>query len=185
MARAPQPLRQVAQPPGGVVFAVALLWRRRPSGVEQQVAILRHEQEQQPVDQSAAVGDSNPVWSARRSCSLSRRSMLCGCAKKPAPRRVDRHLHAVAQLVQRARTLLLGGLASTFRARHSFGAFAFHPRLVAQQPQQHEIGVDLAVHHGFEVELDIGLPRQADVVAQDAQLQPIGEEAPQVLVASG
>jgi hypothetical protein len=52
--------------------------------------------------------------------------------------------------------------------------------LVAQPPQQCEVGVDLAVEHRLEVELDERLPGQADVVPQDAELQAVADEAPQV-----
>ena len=53
---------------------------------------------------------------------------------------------------------------------------------MAQEPEQGEVGVDLAGHHRFEVELDVGLAGQAGVVAQDAQAAPVGEEAPEVVI---
>lgn len=58
--------------------------------------------------------------------------------------------------------------------------FGLDAGLVTEEPEQHEVRVDLAVHHRFEVELHVGLPREARVVAQDAQAQSVGEEAPEV-----
>jgi hypothetical protein len=49
----------------------------------------------------------------------------------------------------------------------------FHPRLMAEQPEQDEIGVDFAVQHGFQIELDERLPGEADIVTQDAQTPPL------------
>ena len=65
-------------------------------------------------------------------------------------------------------------LASASMARQR----AIIPRLVAQQPEQREVGVHLAIEHRLQVELDVGLAGQANVVAQDAQLQAVADETP-------
>ena len=57
-----------------------------------------------------------------------------------------------------------------------------HPALVADQPQQGEVGVELALHHRFQVKLHVGGAGQADVVAQDAQAQAVADDAPQMVV---
>jgi hypothetical protein len=49
---------------------------------------------------------------------------------------------------------------------------------VAHQPQHGEVGVDFAAEHGFQVEFHEGLAGQAGVVAQHAQAQAIGDDAP-------
>ena len=69
-----------------------------------------------------------------------------------------------------------------FSSWHSLGSLGLDARLVAEQPEQGEVGVDLARHHRFEVELDKGLAGQAGVVAQDAQAQAVGDEPPEMLV---
>ena len=77
--------------------------------------------------------------------------------------------------------MLLGGLRPLLQP--ALGrAFGFDPRLVAQQPEQGEVGVDLAVHHRFEVELHVRLAGQAGVVAEDPQPAAVGQEAPEVVV---
>ncbi|MCX7049219.1 MAG: hypothetical protein NTX50_27505 [Candidatus Sumerlaeota bacterium] len=53
---------------------------------------------------------------------------------------------------------------------------------MAEEPEDGEIGVEFAVHHGFEIELDEGLAREADVVAQEAQAQAVGDEPPEAVV---
>jgi hypothetical protein len=51
---------------------------------------------------------------------------------------------------------------------------------VAEEPEEREVGVDLAVHHSREVELDVGLAGEALVVAEDAEAEAVREEAPEV-----
>lgn len=71
----------------------------------------------------------------------------------------------------------LGGLRPAFEPARTVGP-RFDPRLVADQPEQGKIGVELAIKHGFEVELKVRLAGEAHGIAQDAQPQAIGDEAP-------
>ena len=57
-------------------------------------------------------------------------------------------------------------------------------RRVDHQPQQHEVGVDLARKHGIEVEVEERLARQRLAVAQHAQAQAVRYDRPQVSVAA-
>jgi hypothetical protein len=52
--------------------------------------------------------------------------------------------------------------------------------LVGEEPEDFEVGIRLAVEHGLQVELDEGLADEAFVVAQDAELKAVGDDAPQV-----
>ena len=52
------------------------------------------------------------------------------------------------------------------------------------QPQQHEVGVDFAREHRFEIEIEKRLPRQRLVVAQHAQAQAVRYDRPQVRAAA-
>src|SRR5271157_1222778 len=49
---------------------------------------------------------------------------------------------------------------------------------MAQQPKEHEIGKCLTVHHRSQIELHVCLPRDAVVVAQQSELQTVGDKAP-------
>src|SRR6266567_9631424 len=90
-------------------------------------------------------------------------------------------LDAIAQLIERARTLLMSG-PRPFLQPALFRLFGLHARLVTQQPQQHKIGVHFAVHHGFQVKFDIRLACEAYIVTQDAQPQSVRDKTPQVSI---
>ena len=104
--------------------------------------------------------------------------MLAGWARKPRPSASIACLDAVAQLVEGAGALLGAPLRSTSPASTRCGSVGFDAGLVAEQPEQGEVGVDLAVDHRLEVELDVRLAGEAGVVAQDAELQAVGRRSP-------
>ena len=52
------------------------------------------------------------------------------------------------------------------------------------EPEEHEVGIDIARKHRFEVELEKRLARKRLVVPQDAQAQTIRDDRPQVSVAA-
>ena len=52
-------------------------------------------------------------------------------------------------------------------------ALALEARLVADEPEEDEVGVGLAVQHRLEVELDVGLAGERGVVAEQAQRRPL------------
>ena len=107
--------------------------------------------------------------------------MIGGMGEEARAEGADAHLDSLAQVLQGAGALLAGLLGPPLQPA-LLGALALDPGLMAQQPEQAEVRVQLAVHHGGEVELDVGLAGQADVVAKDAQLEPVGEEGPEVVV---
>src|SRR2546425_2998710 len=100
-------------------------------------------------------------------------------SEETTPQGGDSLLDAVAQLIERPRALLLGSTRPLFKPE-CFRTFGLYSRLVAEQPQQHKIGVDLAIHHRFQVELDVSLACEAHIVAQDTQFQTIRDDAPEV-----
>ena len=111
---------------------------------------------------------------------------VAGMAREAPAQNPQRPLHAPTQLAERAGALLLGlagpllqpaGLGSLALARHE-------PRGVHDEPQQHEVRVDLAGEHRFEVELQVRLARQRLVVPQDAQPHAVRDDRPQVGVAA-
>ena len=101
---------QVAQPGGGeVVRGSARAASAVGVRVEQRVAVLGDEPEQQPVDdaQQGCVQVVEP--DARRRRGARAASVLAGCWRKPVPRVSRACLDAVAQQVQRADALADGG----------------------------------------------------------------------------
>lgn len=95
----------------------------------------------------------------------------------------DRRLHAAAQPVEGARPALARRREPPLEDA-LLGLLPLHPRLVADEPEEDEVGVDLALHHGLEVEFDVGLAREAGAVAQDAEAQTIRDEGPEVRLAA-
>ena len=59
--------------------------------------------------------------------------------------RLDGLLDTVSQCIKRPSALLLGGLVP-FLQPALFRLVGLDPGLVAEQPEQHEVGVDLALH---------------------------------------
>ena len=62
------------------------------------------------------------------------------------------------------------------------GGVALDAGLVAEEPEELEVGILAALEHGEEVELDVGLAGEGDVVAQDAEVEAVGDEGPEVVV---
>ena len=96
----------------------------------------------------------------------------------------QRPLHAPAQLAERAGALLLG-LAGPLLQPAGLGPLALaghEARGVHDEPQQHEVGVDLAGEHRLQVELQVRLARQRLAVPQDAQTHAVRDDRPQVPV---
>jgi hypothetical protein len=93
---------------------------------------------------------------------------------------LDRLLDALAQSVERAGAVLAGGAGPALEPA-VLRALGLDPRLVADEPQQHEVGVDLAGEHRLEVELEVRLAGERDAVAQHAKHEPVGDDPPQPL----
>ena len=92
--------------------------------------------------------------------------------------RLDRLLDALAERVERTGAGIGGGLGPPLEpAVLGFGGL--DPGFVADQPQQREVRVDLAAEHRLEVELHVSLAGEADVVAQHAQDQAVGDDPPE------
>jgi len=84
-------------------------------------------------------------------------------------------------LIQSAGSLFLCGPGPAFQPA-LLQAFTLNPGLMADQPQQREIGICLSLHHGFEVEFHISMAREAGIVTQDAQPQAVRDKSPQVSI---
>jgi hypothetical protein len=153
MPAAALPAGQPAQTPRRVVVQIACTGLRRRVGIEQQVAIFRREQEEQAVDHAQQLA----VILLRiklPGAELLAQGTIGRVRQKAAPQRHDGLLHAAAQVVQYARALLLRSLYPPLQPAVC-RSLCLDPRFVTEQPQQDEIGVGLALHHGFEVELNV------------------------------
>jgi len=104
-----------------------------------------------------------------------------GVGEETGAQRTDGFLHAFAQALKGARALLAGLLGPLLQPTQG-GTLALDPGLMAQEPEQAKVRVQLAVHHGGEVELHVGLTGKTDVVSENPQLEPVGDEGPEVVV---
>ncbi len=158
--------------------------------VEQGVAVLGDEEEQQPVDQA----QQRPVVVVPAHLAGGQPVAQPGVGRvlqEAGAQLLQRPGHPVAQRVQGAGALLHGEAAPPLqpaagRARRTVLPHwpVLQPRLMEQGVQQDEVGVQLPVEDGLQVELDVGRADQRGGVAQDAQQPPVGEHPPQVVVAA-
>ena len=193
MARALDAPREMPQPCRAVVRGVRLACRPRAVGVVARMeqglpvegAVLGDEEKDQPVHHAQELA-VKAVRRERPGPQPLAQRRIAGMARDAPPENPQRPLHAPAQLAERAGALLLGfagpllqpaGLRPLGLARHE-------TRGMHDEPQQHEVRIDLAGEHRFEVELDVRLARHRLVVPQDAQAQAVGDDRPQVRVAA-
>ena len=149
---------QPAQAGGGEVVGVAGAGFGGGGGVEQGVAVLGDEGEQQPVDQAqqgavvVAVGQL-PVAQG------GDQPAVVGVAQEPGAQGADGGFDAVAQLVQGAGAGGDGFGAPVLHPAVGGGAVGagalLQPGAVGDLEQQEELGVQLAAEDGVEVELDV------------------------------
>jgi len=105
--------------------------------------------------------------------------------KEAGTQRAQRFGDAIAQAVAGSHASFLAGTAPSLpRAIARFSIDLAKPAGVRQEPEGREVGIQLFAEHGLQVDLDIGRPREAGVVAQDAQGQPIADQCPKRVVRS-
>ena len=182
----PQPCRAVVR---GVRLArrpcAVGVVARMEQGLPVEGAVLGDEEKDEPVHhaQELAVKDVRRERPGPKPLAQRR---IAGMAREAPAENPQRPLHAPAQLAERAGALLLGfagpllqpaGLGPLALARHK-------TQRMHDEPQEHEVRIDLAGKHRLEVELDIRLARQRLVVPQDAQAQAVRDDRPQVRVAA-
>ena len=107
-------------------------------------------------------------------------------AREAAAENLEGTLDPAAQLTKRAGAFPLGftgpllqpaGLRPVVSAWCKSGG-------VGDEPDENEVGIDLACEHRLEVELEIRLARQRLAVPQDAEPESVRDDRPQVRVAS-
>jgi len=188
VARALDPASQLPQPTGTVVRGIALagdpggigIVPRVQQGLSVEDAILRNEEKDQPVDdtQELAVEVIEPQRPAAE--RFAQPDVLRVSGETRAQDLQDA-LDAAAQFPQRPRALPFR-LAGPLLQPACLGPFALprcEARCVSHEPQEHEVGVDLARENRIEIELEPGLPGQRLVVPEDAQAQAVRDDRPQ------
>ena len=205
VAGALDPARQIAQPGGAVVRGVALAGNPRGvgivPGVEQrpsvEEAVFRDEEEDQPVHdaQKLAVEVVQPDLPGAQ--GLAQRGVL-RVAGEARAQGFERALDAAAQLPERPRALAVRLAGPSLQpaglgpGQPAIGWAAVGWAAVARgeaggvghEPEQHEVGVDLAREHRLEIEFEPGLTGEGLVVPQDAQAEAVRDDGPQVGVAA-
>ena len=145
----------------------------------QQVPFFDREQEDESIDKSQELLE---VAILRELPGVQGRTELRvgAVGKKPLPQSLERLPEAGAQLVPRARSLLPAGLPPHLqgaRLRRVVGAA--EARLMGEEPERGEVGVQVLREDPAEVGFNPRRPREARVVARNPQRQPVRREAPE------
>ena len=170
----------VSEVGGGVPAEVALAGQLGGGGVEEGAALLGDEEEDQAVGQAEELPVVGLGVEGAALQALVEGDVVA-VMEEAGAEGGDGRLDALAQALEDpdAQVAALGepGLEVAVR-----GLRVLDAALVADQPEEAELGVLLAVHDRLEVELDAGLAGQAVVVADEAQGRTVGDEAPEVVV---
>ena len=144
----------------------------------EQSALLHGQQEDEPVDESQEL---LKVRRLRQRAVLQRGAerAIVGMREKPLAECDQRILDALPQVLARARPLLAaGGAPDVERAFGGRLAGFAESRFVREQPERGEVRVPSFGEDALEVRLDPRGPREARVVADDAQGEAVGDETP-------
>lgn len=95
---------------------------------------------------------------------------------------LDRRLDSLPERVERPRPFLARRAHPPLEPQ-VLRAVTLDARLMADEPQEREVRIDLAVHHRLEVELEVGLTGKARVVAEEAESETVRDEAPDAVAA--
>lgn len=109
---------------------------------------------------------------------------VVGVAQEPSPQRGNGPLHTQPQSAEGtyARLHRVGPPALQPAVLGAgLGIDGLKPALVAQQVEHGEVAEDLAVEHGSQVELHVGLAHEAGGVTKKPQRRAVGQQGPQVL----
>ena len=144
-------------------------------------AVIGHEQEDQAIDHAQELTveiGQRYLASAQRVTQYS----VLGVTGKPLSQNLKRPFDTDAQVAQGAGALLLGLLGPLLQpgALGPVGLVRGEARCVGREPEQDEVGINLAGEHGLEVELQERLAREGLVVAQDAQTHAVHDDGPEM-----
>src|ERR1019366_1961162 len=163
--------RKAAQPGSGIKIAIALLCGWVGVRSKKQVAVFRHKQEEQSVDEAQHLPVKVLLVNLPGPQTLLERGVR-RMGEETLAKMFDRLLHTVAETVKKTHALGSRGLRPGFQLAE-VRTRSFQARLVEQQPKEDEVRICLARHHRFEVKFDVCLTGQAYVVTQEAQAETI------------
>lgn len=149
----------------------------------QQAAVLDGEQEQAAVDEAQQllmqVHRGQPVLG-----KIAAQAIVGGVADEALAEGDQGGGDAIAQLIAGALAGLLRLPPPAFQDRGGRQAAVAQgePAGVRQQPEGGEIGIEAVLEGALQVDLDVGRAGQARVVAEDAEHEAVGNEAPQRVV---
>ena len=155
------------------------------AGRVQQAAVFGGEQKEQAVHQGEQLAEVVRGREFARAQGVAQR-LVAGMFEEAVAQAAQGVGDAVAQIGQGA----LAGLVSLAPPdfHDAAGGLAAAGRLqargVGQEPQRGKVGVEFLLEDELEVGFDRGAPGEAGVVAQDAQLRAVGDDAPQAAVLS-
>ena len=145
----------------------------------QQVPLFDGEQEDEPVDQSQKLPEV-PVLREAPGVQGSPELLVRRMRKEPLPQDLERLLEALVQPFPRPSPLFPPGLPPRLeRACPVRVVGAAKARLVREKPERGEVRVQVFREDPAEVGFDPRRPREARVVARDAERETVGGEAPE------
>jgi hypothetical protein len=148
----------------------------------EQVPVFGHKEEDQPVDKPEQLPVEVLLLQLAGLQAIAK-SLVRLMGNESCAEILKRLLNADTQLIECAPSIclrLLGPLFEPAGFRAILGS-AFKPRLVANHPQQAEVRVGFTFKDSFEVEFDVGLAREAGVVAQDEELEAVRNKGPKIV----
>jgi len=176
--------REPPQTRGGEVRGIPLPALGRGRGVEQEVAVLGNEGEQQPVDQ-AQQGAVVVVPAEGATAEGVEQPTVRGVAEEAGAEGAEGALDPRLETPEGA-CPGVGGLAAPGLEPAAGGAMLLGADLeagdVGELEEDEPLGVELAIEDGLEVELHVGRADEGGGVAQQPQSGAVGEDRPQVLV---
>ena len=145
----------------------------------QQVPFFDREQEDEPIDESQQLPE---VTLLRELPRVQRGSepRVRGVGKEPLSQNLERLLEAVTQLVPGPSPFLSAGFQPRLqRALLRRVVGAAEARLVGEEPERGEVGVQVLREDPAEVGLDPRRPRETRVVARDPQRDSVRRQTPE------
>ena len=170
---------------GGVMVLVEVAGPARGGGVEEQVAALGDEEEEQAIhepEQLAVILLAGEF----AGCEGRAEVFVGGVGEEAAAEGFDCLLHARGKLAEHAGAD--GGPLDVPFLDDALVRLAVGGNVetggVEREPEEPEIGERLALEYGLQVKLHERLPRHADVVADEPKLAAVGNDAPERALAT-
>ena len=176
MRGSPEFFRLFPQPAGAEGFfstGEGLRIRIRP----ERPAVFRHKEQQEAVDQPQQLAVVI-LFVQFPAAQFLFEFMICRMLQKSGTQCLDGVGHPLTEFIQGAHAAVRGEFCPLFQQAV---LKVFKAAFMTDQPEQTEIGKEITVKHGFQVEFEIGLAGKHHGIPQDAQLQPVGQDPPEAV----